>query len=244
MVNKGKRAHSVIKYEDGMTKNKAPLLQRMKDAGFRSVDFLILALFFGYLAFMVAQLSGEVSFEKGILLAILSYYMLRIFYEFTFNRGNIPTMATGFFEIKKIAELIKADFKAKNKTDYHVLDCGSGKGQMTRTIARAVPAAHVLGLEMATLPYRQSQFFKKLFGFKNIEYQQKDFFAHDCRNADAVVIFLNGRITELLGEKLYDELKAGALVITNEFELKGRWPAPEAITMYTPFKGNLFVYRR
>jgi hypothetical protein len=48
----------------------------------------------------------------------------------------------------------------------------------------------------------------------------------------------------MLGEKLYAEMKAGAVVISNEFELKGKWPTPEIITRYTPFKTTLYVYRK
>ena len=81
-------------------------------------------------------------------------------------------------------------------------------------------------------------------GVKNVDYVQKDFFAHNYAQADAVVMFLNGAVTQKLGEKLFAELKSGAVVITNEFELLGSWPKPQAITMYTPFKGNLFVYRK
>lgn len=227
-----------------MREDTQPFLQRMKAAGFRAVDFLILALFLGYVAFMWAQISEGVDLQKGILLCILSYYMLRIFYEFTFNRGNIPTLGTDYFLVKRIISIFQKDYTDKNRASYHVIDCGSGKGQMTRMIAKAIPASHVTGLELADWPYRQSQFLKRLMGIKNVEYIQKDFFAHDYHNVDAVVLFLNGRIAELLGEKLYTELKAGALVITNEFELKGRWPAPEQHTLYTPFKGNLYVYRR
>ncbi len=227
-----------------MSQENAPLLQRMKNAGFRTVDFLILALFLGYVAFMWVQISDGVDFQKGILLCILSYYMLRIFYEFTFNRGNIPVLGTDFFLVKKVISIMQKDCAKKNLATYTVIDCGSGKGQMTRMIAKAMPSSQVVGLELGAWPYKQSQFLKRLMGIKNVEYVQKDFFAYDYSNADAVFMFLNGRIAELLGEKLYTELKAGALIITNEFELRGQWPAPEHITLYTPFKGNLFVYRR
>lgn len=227
-----------------MSKDNQPLLQRMQHAGFRKVDFIILALFLGYVAFICVQVSDGVDFQKGILLCILSYYMLRIFYEFTFNRGNIPTLGTDYFLLKKIAEILQKDCAEKHKPAYNVIDCGSGKGLATRMIAKAIPSSRVVGLELSNWPYQQSQCLKRLLGIQNVEYLKKDFFAHDFSEADAVFLFLNGRIAELLGEKLYTELKAGALVVTNEFELKGRWPAPEQHTLYTPFKGTLYVYRR
>ena len=227
-----------------MMKSIRHTLSRMKDAGYRRSDLLILAFFIIYVAFMVMELSANVTLEKGILLGILSFFMLQIFYEFTFKRAQVPTMATGFFEIKKIVQTLKKDYEEKNKTDYHIIDCGSGNGEMTRRLAKAMPHAQVLGIETATIAYHLSCFLKKLMGLHNLAYLRKDFFTHDCSSADAVVIFLNGRLTELLGEKLRKELKPGAMVICNEFELKGVWLPPEVITMHTPFEGRVFIYRR
>lgn len=218
-------------------------LNRMKQAGFRRIDWLILAVMLGYVAFMVSEISNGVTLEKGVLLAILSYYMIRIGYEFTLNRGHIPTINTDPGLMRKMVERIKQDSLQKSGT-YQVIDCGSGTGKLTRLIAKAVPAAKVLGLEMAKWPFEQSRLMQRVMGIQNLQYLQQDFFAQDYSNTNAVVVFLNARVTEAIGERLYAQLKPGALVITNEFELKGQWPAPEIITMYTPFKGTLYVYRR
>jgi hypothetical protein len=124
------------------------------------------------------------------------------------------------------------------------VDCGSGTGKLTRMVARAIPASHVVGLELSKWPYREACFLKRLFQLHNLEYQQKDIFAHDYTTTNAVIIFLNARVTEAIGKKFYAELRPNALVIANEFELKGSWPAPQVITIYTPFRGTLYVYRR
>lgn len=217
---------------------------RMKQAGFRRIDWLIFAVMLGYLAFMVWEISAGVTIEKGILLAILSYYMLRIGYEFTFNRGNIPTMNTDGGLMRKMVQMLKEDAGRKSGTNYNVIDCGSGTGKLSRMIARAIPSSNVLGLETAKWPLEQSRLMQRMMGIKNLQYQQQDFFVQDYASTDAVVAFLNARVTEALGERLYAQLKPNALVITNEFELKGSWPTPQVITLYTPFKGTLYVYRR
>lgn len=216
----------------------------MKQAGFRRIDILILLFMLGYVAFMAIKISNGVSWEEGILLAILSYYMIRIGYEFTFNRGNIPTMNTDTGLMSKMVEVLTTDSKKKSSATYRVIDCGSGTGKLTRMIARSVPSSDVVGLETAKWPFLQSMLMKRIMGIGNLNYTQQDFFAFDYSNVDAVVAFLNARVTQALGEKLYEQLRPNTVVITNEFELKGKWPQPETITMYTPFKGTLYVYRR
>lgn len=223
---------------------KSSLLGQMKQAGFRRIDWFIWAVMAGYVAFMVSQIMEGLTIEKGVLLAILSYYMLRIGYEFTFNRNNIPTMNTDAGLMRKMVELLKDDCAKKSQPTYQVIDCGSGNGKLTRMIALGIPASMVLGLEMSKWPFVTSIILKRFLGIKNLGYIRGDFFAQDYSKADAVVAFLNARVTEALGEQLYTQLRPNSVVITNEFELKGKWLAPQVFTLYTPFKGHLYVYRR
>ena len=220
------------------------LQSRMKQAGFRRIDWFIWAVMLGYVVFIISQIMEGFTIEKGVLLSVLSYYMLRIGYEFTFNRNNIPTMNTDVGLMRKMVQLLKEDCSKKSKASYQVIDCGSGNGKLTRMLAIGIPSSNVLGLEMSKWPFMTSRFLKRLLRIKNLEYVQGDFFVQDYSKADAVVAFLNARVTEALGEQLYAQLAPNAVVITNEFELKGKWPAPEVITLFTPFKGRLFIYRR
>lgn len=213
-------------------------------AGFRPVDGVVWLLFAAYVAFLIWQLSLPFEQMRLLPLLILSYFMLRIFYEFTFNRGRIPTLAAGLFDRMKIAALIQADCAKKAKAAYTVMDMGSGRGELTRHIARAVKSAKVVGIENSVLPFKQSQWLGRVLGFKNLEYRQADFFTVDCADADAVVLFLSAKITPMLGEKLWKELAPGALVISKEFELKGNWPTPQVVKLYTPLPSTMFVYGR
>lgn len=220
------------------------LAHALNAAGYRPVDLIVWAVLLAYATFVVRFLSQPVDLLHGAIIAALSYYLIRIFYEFTFNRGRIPTYSTGFFETQKIVRLLKKDWKDKSRLSYRIVDFGCGNGQLTRTLARAIPAAQVVGIENTFLPFQQCVFLKKLFGFKNLGYLRMDFFHYDCAEVDVAIAFLNGRVTALLGEKLYKELKPGSLVIANEFELKGLWHAPEVVTFRTPFKATLYVYRK
>lgn len=177
------------------------------------------------------------------MLAVI-YFMNRTIYERVFNRTNIPTLETPAILIKDMTRMVKEDCAKKSQETYRVIDVGCGDGQITRSIARAVPQATVLGIEHGKLPYTQCLFFKKLFGIKNADYIRGDFFDYDYRNEDAVLMYLSVQISQKLGEKLFAELKPGALVISHDFELKGPWPVPQTAVRHTPFKSTLYIYRR
>lgn len=220
------------------------LINRLKNAGFRRIDCFIFAVVFGYIVLMVHELSKGLTLERGLLFSILSYYIGYIFYEFTLNRAHVPTVNTDYVLTKKMVDVIRDDYSQKRSLSYHVTDCGSGAGRLTRMIAKNLPSAHVTGLEFSLWPYYQSLVLKRILRIQNLEYRKMDFFAYDYTHCDAVVMFLNARMSERLGEVLYKALKPGAIVIANEFELKGYWPAPQAVTLYSPFKGHLYIYRR
>ncbi len=207
-------------------------------------DLLVLLFLIGFGWLALDLMDKPHSIIHAVTILILIYFMIRTIYERVFNRANIPTLETPFMLIRTMAKLLKKDFDERNPSAYHVVDFGCGDGQLTRMIARTLPKADVLGIENAKIPYTQSVFFKTVFGIKNVRYQQADFFDYDCRNVDAVVMYLSLMVSPRLGEKLFNELKPGAIIISNEFELKGSWPNPEIIERYTPFKSTLYVYRK
>lgn len=184
----------------------------------------------------------QIPLDTLLPLGILVYFLVRILYEFTLNRKNIPTIATGFFEQRAMIKILKA--AAEDKTVFQIVDCGSGSGELTRHVAWAMPKAQVTGLELSAWPYKKAEFFKDFFCLKNLTYKNISFFDHDFRGVDAAMIYLSGHLTQKLGEKLWAELKPQALVITNEFPLLGAWQPQYLMTRYTPFKTTLFIYRR
>jgi SAM-dependent methyltransferase len=199
----------------------------------------IVLIFFGLIARDLLQIPGPMSY---VLLAVLAFTGLRILYELTFNRGKIPSLNTAYLERRKMADILQKD--AAGKPSYTVFDLGSGGGAMTRMIGRRIPQAKIIGYEIAPIAYKQSLLMQKIFGPKNIEYRKENFLPVDCSKADAVVLFLTAAFAKTVGEKLYKELKPGALVVTNEFPLQDDWKPQEVITVYSPFKGTVLVYRR
>lgn len=177
-------------------------------------------------------------------LAFLGYVLFRVAFELTLNRKNVPTIAISIAGGNRIRDTLARHAAELNKPDHLIVDLGSGRGELTRRIARAIPKAQVLGIEIARLPYLQSLLVKHLLRLKNAVYLNCDFWTYDCTNVDAIVFYLTPRLAQKVGEKLRRELKDGSMVISHIFPLQGDWTPVETIEFRTPFKETTYVYRK
>lgn len=175
--------------------------------------------------------------------AVAGLAALRLLYEVTINRNGVPTIASSGPERRRIASWLKDNLRQTNAARPLILDLGSGRGELARTLARRLPMAQVIGIEWARLPHWRARLMQQLFGPPNLEFLRADIFQYDCSGADAVVMFL-GKLTGPVGAKLRGELRPGALVISNQFELEGDWPAPEVLEFRAPFRTKLYLYQQ
>jgi SAM-dependent methyltransferase len=219
--------------------NDAP--QKRQRPGSWLIDIVSLVVVI-YLGFVSIQLAQHLDAANILLLAFFAYVIMRLGYELVFRRMQVPTYATGFVERRKIVELIRAD--AAGCESYHVIDLGSGRGELTRSIARALPQAQVTGVEMSPLPYAISVLLARLFRLKNTHYRRGDLFAVDCSSMDAVVMYLSDELTQKAGIKLRHELKPGALIIANDFPLQTDWLPEDILRFHTPFEAVVYFYRQ
>jgi hypothetical protein len=181
---------------------------------------------------------------KIIALVFVAYAAFRVVFELTFNRANVPTLATSYKARKKIAEFLQADAALRTAIPYSVIDLGSGRGELTRRIARKIPRAHVLGIETARIPFWQAKLLQRLVGPANVGYKSFDFWLYDCTTASAVTLFLNQRLAQKVGEKLGKELAPGSIVISYTFPLLGAWTPIETVSLRTPFRETIYIYRK
>jgi len=188
--------------------------------------------------------SRHFTLSSVIPLGLIGYAMFRVVYELTFNRKNVPTLATGIAARGKITQILQLETEKRGDKPYTIIDLGSGRGELTRFIARAIPHATVIGIEMAKIPFWQSVMLQRWFGPKNLSYQCLDFFPYDCSHVDAVVFYLSGPFARRVGEKLWNELQPGALVISHTFALEAPWQPAEVLNFRSPFKEVIYVYRK
>jgi trans-aconitate methyltransferase len=177
-----------------------------------------------------------------IVLAVI--FCLFLSCEFYALKTGVPTVASFPSMRRKIIDILQKDFAAKPKaTPYIIIDLGSGNGQLTWRIARALPDARVIGIELSVIPWLISALWQRLFGPANLEYRRADFWPYDCSRADAVVTYLTENIIDRVSQKLRDELKPGATVVANDVRLRGDWqPVETHDTGFLHFK--VFIYRQ
>ncbi len=160
-----------------------------------------------------------------------------------FNRG-IPNIRTAPAIRKKIISLLKEHeaARADRTQPYIIYDLGSGNGLFARQIAREMPQAKVIGVEVSGPSYDWSMMMKKQMKIDNLDYKHADVFTHDIRDASAVVLFFYQ--LDKLGKKLHEELKPGTLITSNKFRLGDGWTPAQSLKVWTlyPFQKRLFVY--
>ena len=190
------------------------------------------------------SLGDILKFFNYALYCFVAYFGVRILYE-VLTWLLIPNARTSPRIRRRIIAKLKSDQAVRQKNPYTVIDLGSGNGHLTRAIARAMPQARVIGLELRPNGLFQARLRQRLMGPKNVEYQRQDFFARDLSDADAVTMFLAARIMPALGDKLANDLRPGSLVLSNTFPLDAKWQPKEIIKAPSLFYfgDKLFVYR-
>lgn len=189
------------------------------------------------------SLIWPVTWLTYVIVACYAYLVFRIVFEVTVNRRYLPTVASCYVSRQKIAEYLQKDFAAKASASYRVVDLGSGRGELVRAIARSLPQASVTGVERAFFPHMQASLLQKIIGPSNLHFVQGDIWTYDCSQIDVVVMYLGPSLMPRLGEKFRKEMKAGSLILSHNFPLKGDWIPDEVLEFRTPFKEEVFVYR-
>lgn len=172
------------------------------------------------------------------------FWVGRLAFELVFNRGGVPNMRSLHGIRRKMIARLREDMAAQTAGPYTIIDLGSGNGHLTSHIARALPQAHVMGLDTSFTGYHLSRLRQRLFGLTNLEYRRTSFFDYDISAAQAIVMYLSPNMLSRLRGKLRAELKPGALIISNTFALAGDWEPLETIEFKGLYQKALLIYRR
>ena len=137
--------------------------------------------------------------------------------------------------MKKVREMLTL---ADIQPDEVLYDLGCGDGRFVVTAARRFDAKAV-GIEINLLLYLWCQFLITILGLrKKIKIAYGNFFKHDLSNADVVICYLLQDTNDKLEEKLIQELKPTARVVSNSFIFQ-RLPVANEVT-----DKGIYVYRR
>lgn len=176
-----------------------------------------------------------------------SLYFLFMINIILMRSHDLPTSSQAIKEIiKMISEKnqnkSRTLAKVRDKNNLKFYDLGSGKGNVLIAIKKTFPEFSVIGIEKSFLQI----FFAKLKSFilrQDISFQKTDLFKVNLEKANIVYTYLWYDLIPGLEKKLKNELKPGAVIITNTSNFPN-WQ-PEEVYIVHPKKPDfekLFVY--
>ena len=155
-------------------------------------------------------------FDYFILFLVLGAILISLLY--TLITGISPVSST-FRSRKKIIKTLKPDQQGR------IYELGAGWGALAFPMARRCPQATVIAYELSPVPWLFLKIRAFLFGPRNLKIIRRNFLNDDLSKAALVVCYLYPGAMAKLSPKLLFELKPGARVISNTFEIPTWTPA-------------------
>jgi SAM-dependent methyltransferase len=171
-------------------------------------------------------------------IGVLLYF---IFLIDIFIRGH--DLPTSTHATKALVEIIK-----KEKPDTRIIyDFGCAYGSLALRLKKAFPHSVVCGIDNDAVRIFFASLRSLLCGRK-VYFKKQNIFTVDVSDADVVYTYLWYDRMPVLEKKLQQELKKGALVITNTSHFSAWQPIKRVVTYTKPSKlpdfETLFVYRK
>jgi hypothetical protein len=133
-------------------------------------------------------------------------------------RSQVPFFPSRPIVWQQVAKLIPQDKPLR------LIDIGSGLGDMAMHIAKLRPDGHVLGIEIAPLPWLISYVRAKIRRSSAI-FSLGDYRALDFANYDVIFAYLSPAAMLALWEKAHQEMLPGSTLISLEFDIPGVVPS-------------------
>jgi phospholipid N-methyltransferase len=128
-------------------------------------------------------------------------------------------------------------FGAVGASDY-VMDLGSGDGVIVLTAARRMKASG-MGIEIDPELVKLANAEAKKHGVsERASFQVQDVFKADLSRATVVTLYLLPGMMMNLRNKIYDELRPGARVVSHDYHF-GNWEADDRLTFDVPEKEKI-----
>ena len=150
-------------------------------------------------------------FRQIVISLIIIGIILCIFYAWSHIKGA-PWLPT---RMKKVREMLTL---AEIQPHEVLYDLGCGDGRIIVTAARRYKIKAV-GIEINLLFYLWCQILITILGLrKKVKVSYGNFFKRDLSSADVVICYLLQETNDKLEEKLVQELKPDARVVSNSFK--------------------------
>ena len=136
----------------------------------------------------------------------------------------VPTTDAAVRAMLKLASVQKTDV---------VYDLGCGDGRIVITAAKEYGARGV-GIDIDPVRIAEAKENAKKAGVEHlVRFEENDLFLADFREASVVTLFLLPQLNLKLRPKLLQDLKPGARIVSNTFDM-GDWPAEKEQSVTSP----------
>ncbi len=189
---------------------------------------MIFMIFFAYLLFFL--LSAFFAASLPLLLVFM--------FDSVINGHDLPTSG-------RATEALAAAMRKYKPDARNFYDLGCARGALSLRLKKIFPRLEIYGVDNGATRI----FFAKLKSGilrRKVNFQKQDIFNADLRGAEIVYAYLWYDLLPALEKKLQEELKQGALVITNASRFRDWQPAEKIAThpevsKFPDFE-TLFVY--
>lgn len=151
-------------------------------------------------------------------------------------RNGITPTPTGPKSKKKIANALR------ELPEGEIYELGSGWGTVALMLAKKYPKHNVHAIENSFFPYLASLCLSKLFGYKNLYIERRDFFEVNLKDAVLVYCYLYSEAMEKLKTKFENELPNNTIVISNTFAING-WKPQTILTVNDLYNSKIYFYK-
>ena len=172
-------------------------------------------------------------FEYSLLFLMLSGIIVCLYYSFL---TGISPVASSFLSRKKIINAVPADREGM------IYELGAGWGTLAFPLARRCPESTVVAYELSPVPWIFMKLRGLLCGPHNLKIVRRNFLQDDLSGASLVVCYLYPGAMARLSSKLVMELKPGAEVISNTFEIP-RWTPTTIQSLEDVMCPQIFYYK-
>lgn len=172
------------------------------------------------------------------LLGIATVLFLIFVLDSIIRGHDLPTSRRATQVLIKVIKQHKPD--AKN-----FYDVGCAHGSLSLALKKALPDLTVYAIDNSAIRIFFAKLKSKIFGL-NVTFSKQDIFDTDLSSADIVYTYLWYDVMPPLEKKLQNELKQGAIVVTNTSNFPTWKPVDRVVTCSTisrlPDFETLFVY--
>lgn len=170
--------------------------------------------------------------------------IVAILYAYYACRTKVPLVLSSREARDIILQAVQDEARAKSGQKLKIYDLGSGIGGLCFAIAKALPDAEIVGLEMAWPAWLIAVLRQKLRPHKNVRFYLRNFWKYYIGDGDIVVCFLGINLMPDVKNKLQKEARAGRLFISNTFPLPTDWPPTQRIKTKGGLSKEIYIYRQ